>query len=113
MSEDQAYVWGQSVKVDTPNIDSLAAGGALCANYYVASPVCTPSRASFVSGLYPIFTGSPSNDMPLNDDIITFAELFRRHGYSTSYVGKWHLDGEAKPGFINGRQWQSSLSLTV
>ena len=105
MSEDQAYVWGPGVKVDTPNIDSLARAGAMCANYYVSSPVCTPSRASFVSGLYPIFTGSPANDLPLNDDIVTFAELFQRNGYATSYVGKWHLDGEAKPGFTPKRQF--------
>lgn len=105
MSEDQSYVWGAGVKVDTPNIDSLAAEGALCTSYYAASPVCTPSRASLVSGLYPIATGSPGNDMPLNDDIITFAEVFRKNGYATSYVGKWHLDGEAKPGFAPARKF--------
>lgn len=105
MSNDQAYMWGKGVKVDTPHIDSLARNGAICTGYYAASPVCTPSRASFVSGLYPVATGSPSNDMPMKDEIITFGELFRRNGYSTSYVGKWHLDGKAKPGFEPARKF--------
>lgn len=105
MSDEQSYVWGAGVKVDTPHIDSLAHDGALCTSYYAASPVCTPSRASLVSGLYPVATGSPSNDMPMKDDIVTFAEVFRRNGYATSYVGKWHLDGEAKPGFSPVRKF--------
>ena len=58
MDESQAFVWGNGVKVDTPNIDRLASQGALLTNYNVASPTCTPSRASFFSGvswLYFIF----------------------------------------------------------
>lgn len=105
LSEDQAFVWGKGVKVDTPHIDSLAHDGALCTSYYAVSPVCTPSRASLMSGLYPQATGSPSNDMPLNDDLVTFAEILKRNGYATSYVGKWHLDGPAKPGFAPERKF--------
>lgn len=105
LSEDQAFVWGKGVKVDTPNIDSIAHEGALCTSFYATSPVCTPSRASFVSGLYPVATGSPVNDMPMYDNIVTFAETLKRNGYSTSYVGKWHLDGDAKPGFAPKRHF--------
>lgn len=105
MSDDQSYVWGEGVKVDTPHLDSLARDGAMATSYYAASPVCTPSRASFVSGLYPVHTGSPSNDMPLNGELVTFAEVLKRNGYSTSYVGKWHLDGDAKPGFAPPRKF--------
>jgi len=105
MSDDQSYVWGEGVKVDTPNLDSLARDGAMATSYYAASPVCTPSRASLISGLYPVHTGSPVNDMPLNDDLVTFAEILKRNGYSTSYVGKWHLDGDAKPGFAPPRKF--------
>ena len=105
MTEDQAFVWGQGVKVDTPHIDSLAHAGAICTSYYAASPVCTPSRASLISGLYPIHTGSPSNDMPLNDGLVTFAEVLKNQGYATSYVGKWHLDGDDKPGFEPARKF--------
>ncbi len=105
MSDDQSYVWGEGVKVDTPHIDSLARDGAMATSYYAASPVCTPSRASLISGLYPVHTGSPVNDMPLNDGLITFAEVLKTQGYATSYVGKWHLDGHAKPGFAPKRQF--------
>lgn len=105
MTEDQAFIWGKGVKVDTPHIDSLARDGAICTSYYAASACCTPSRASFISGLYPVHTGSPVNDMPLNDGLITFAEVLKRQGYATSYVGKWHLDGHDKPGFAPARKF--------
>ncbi|MEX0320813.1 MAG: sulfatase [Puniceicoccaceae bacterium] len=105
MSDDQSYVWGKGIKVDTPHIDSLAEDGALCTSYYAASPVCTPSRAAMVSGLYPIATGSPSNDMPMHDGLVTFAEVLGNQGYATAYVGKWHLDGDAKPGFEPARKF--------
>lgn len=105
MTDDQAFMWGKNTIVTTPNIDKIANEGALCTSYYAASPVCTPSRASFVSGLYPIATGSPNNDMPLNDNIITFGQILKDNGYATSYVGKWHLDGDAKPGFAPKRNF--------
>jgi|TARA_B110000495_G_C23036186_1_gene618897 arylsulfatase A-like enzyme len=105
MSEEQAFIWGKGVKVDTPHIDSLARDGLICTNYFASSPVCTPSRASFVSGLYPQATGSPSNNSPLKDSIITFAEVLKKRGYATAYLGKWHLDGPAKPGWGPVRQF--------
>lgn len=49
---EQAFIWGSGVAVETPHIDSLAKRGALCDRLYAASPVCTPSRASFVTGRY-------------------------------------------------------------
>jgi arylsulfatase A-like enzyme len=105
LPEAQAFIWGKGVKVDTPHLDSLAHEGAICTHFYAASPVCTPSRASFVTGLYPQATGSPSNNMPMKDDLITFAEVLQRNGYATAYVGKWHLDGNAKPGFAPRRKF--------
>ena len=112
MSDDQSYVWGEGIRVDTPHIDSLARDGAICTSYYAASPVCTPSRAAMVSGTYPVATGAWQNDLPMHDSVVTFAERMRDHGYATSYVGKWHLDGEARPvfkperdfGFTDNRQ---------
>lgn len=105
MPDDQAFVWGEGVKVDTPHIDSIAHDGAICTSYYASSPVCTPSRASFVTGLYPIATGSPVNNMPMHDGLATFASVLKDQGYATSYVGKWHLDGDAKPGFEPARKF--------
>ncbi|MDZ8117064.1 sulfatase-like hydrolase/transferase [Pontiella agarivorans] len=105
LREDQAFVWGKGVKVDTPHIDRIANEGAICMNYYAASPVCSPSRASLMSGQYPITTGTWKNGIPMKDEVVTFAEVLRREGYATSYLGKWHLDGKGHPQFAPQRQF--------
>ncbi len=110
LSEDQAFVWGKGVKVDTPNIDALAKEGALLTSFYVSSPVCSPSRAAFVTGLMPHLTGVPTNDIPMHGHMVTFADLLGRNGYATSYIGKWHLDGIGKPQWAPERKfgWQDN-----
>ena len=100
LPEESAFVWGENIKVETPNIDYLADQGALCTSFYAATPVCSPSRASFVSGRYPQNTQVVTNDIPMDDTIVTFAELLARQGYRSGYAGKWHLDGTGKP------QWE-------
>ena len=99
MPVDQAFVWGKGVKVDTPNIDWIAKDGAICDRYYATSPVCTPSRAALISGLYPQNAGAINNNVPLNDGVNTFAHVLKDIGYVTGYAGKWHLAGSAKPGW--------------
>ena len=99
MPATQAFIWGKGVKVDTPNIDWIASNGAICDRYYATSPVCTPSRAALISGLYPQNAGAISNNTPLKDSVVTFAEVLKRRGYATGYAGKWHLEGPAKPGW--------------
>ncbi len=100
LSSDQALVWGPEAVVETPHIDSLAEQGALCTRFYATTPVCSPSRASWVSGRYPQNTPVVTNNIPLDDDIVTFAEILAQQGYATGYAGKWHLDGAGKP------QWE-------
>lgn len=99
MPKEQAFIWGDGVKVDTPNIDWIAKNGAICDRYYATSPVCTPSRAALISGLYPQNTGAISNNHPLSDNVETFAEVLKQKGYATGYAGKWHLEGPSKPGW--------------
>jgi len=101
----QAFMWGEDAVVTTPNIDGLAAGGALCTSFYASTPVCSPSRAAFVSGRYPQNTPVVTNNIPLSDDIVTFAEILRRQGYATGYAGKWHLDGGGKPQWAPRRKF--------
>ena len=110
LAEDQAFVWGKGVKVDTPHLDSLAAEGALLNNFYVSSPVCSPSRAAFQTGLMPHLTGMPMNDKPMHDHMVTFAEVLGNNGYATGYFGKWHLDGIGKPQWAPERKfgWQDN-----
>jgi len=105
MSKEQGHIWGENNIVETPHIDMLAKDGALFTNWYATSPVCTPSRASLVTGLYPVATGSPVNNMPMKDEMLTFAQILKENGYATSYVGKWHLDGDNKPGFEPERKF--------
>lgn len=102
---EQAFVWGKEAVVETPAIDSIAARGALCTSFYATSPVCTPSRASFFTGVFPQNTGSPQNDLPMKSEMITFAKVLQDNGYSTGYAGKWHLDGPGKPQWAPERKF--------
>ncbi len=104
LSPQQALMWGPAV-VETPNIDWLAQQGAICTSFYATTPVCSPSRAAFVSGRYPQNTPVVTNNIPLGDDVVTFAELFRRAGYATGFAGKWHLDGAGKPQWAPQRKF--------
>lgn len=105
LPKEQAYIWGDGIKVDTPHLDWLARHGAIADRFYATSPVCTPSRASLMTGRYPQNTGAIRNDLPLRDDMVTFAEVLRREGYVTGYAGKWHLDGDGKPQFAPSRKF--------
>jgi len=100
LTPDQASVWGPDAVVETPNIDWIAEYGALCTRFYATTPVCSPSRSSFVSGRYPQNTPVVSNNITMADDIVTFAEILGQQGYACGYAGKWHLDGTGKP------QWE-------
>jgi len=98
--KEQGFVWGDGVAVDTPHLDKLAKEGAIFTNFHTTAPLCTPNRASFVSGLYPAFTGADLNHKAMNEDVVTFAEVLQtEREYSTSYFGKWHLNGDESPGW--------------
>ena len=89
-----------SEKHDTPNLDRLAEGGTRFTDFYMASPVCSPSRGAMLTGCYPprigfaSFDGDivlfPGHDLGLNPSEITIARLLKDAGYSTMMVGKWH-----------------------
>ncbi len=100
LSEEQAFMWGKKAVCETPYIDSLAKEGALCTSFYAATPVCSPSRSSWISGQYPQNTPVTNNNAHLGDDVVTFAHQLKKVGYQTGYAGKWHLDGGGKP------QWE-------
>jgi len=88
------------VLVHTPHIDSIAQQGALFANFFTNSALCTPSRGCLLTGRYPTSHGAYQNNIELGRDEVTIAEVLRRHGYRTGYAGKWHLDGPPKPGWV-------------
>ncbi|KAM3609550.1 uncharacterized protein V6R79_016796 [Siganus canaliculatus] len=94
----------------TPNLDRLAAGGLRFTDFYCTSPVCSPSRASLLtgryqtrSGVYPgvLYPGSIGG-LPLNET--TIAEVLKPLGYATAAMGKWHLGFGANGMFLPTRQ---------
>lgn len=91
-----------SAKNRTPRVDQLAGDGMMFTDFYSSSPVCTPSRASLMTGCYPRrvgmhedFTGHwvliPRSRRGLNPKELTIAEVLKSQGYVTACVGKWHL----------------------
>ncbi len=105
MDDKQAYMWGKDAVVETPNIDFLSSKGVLCTSFYANTPVCTPSRAALISGLYPHNSPAAQNDIPLADEVESFATPMVDAGYVAGYAGKWHLDGDDKPGWEPERKF--------
>lgn len=82
--------------IPTPNIDSLAVAGTRLTRFYAAAPVCSPSRAAFLTGRYPARTGvvnvlMPSDGNGLKNSELTIPKLLKQQGYRSACVGKWHL----------------------
>jgi arylsulfatase A-like enzyme len=94
---EQAEMWGAGAIVQTPHLDSLAREGVLCTRAYATSPVCSPCRASIITGRYPHAAGVPANNRVLDRSIPTLADRLNDAGYRTSFIGKWHLGGTGKP----------------
>lgn len=89
--------------VETPNIDRIAREGALFESAFTVTPLCSPSRASFLTGLYPHAHGIIDNTSrgPQSHELDTFPRRLHAAGYETAFVGKWHMgrDDSARPGF--------------
>ena len=121
----------QKTNLNTPYIDQLAASGMIFSNAYAASPVCSPTRASILTGKYPatlqltchipgigmkpyvtlrnegrkLMEAEFIDHLPLEE--VTFAEVLKENGYVTAFMGKWHLAGEGsqntQDGIVNAR----------
>lgn len=98
-TDDQGYQdlgsYG-SPDIKTPRLDQLAREGMRFTDFYVASSVCSPSRAALLTGCYPQRVGVngvfwPNQKGGLNPDNVTIAEVLDSVGYATAAVGKWHL----------------------
>ena len=90
-----------SETIRTPNLDRMAADGMRFTDFYATAPFCSPSRASLLTGRYPVRAGVPYVLFPteatgLPPDEVTIAEILSDEGYATAAIGKWHL-GWPKP----------------
>jgi len=85
----------------TPHMDRLAAEGVRFRNAFVTLPLCAPSRAVFLTGRYNHLNGIANNRTPFPADSVTHSTLLRAAGYTTAYIGKWHMGSQSgkRPGF--------------
>jgi arylsulfatase A-like enzyme len=111
------FLWTDEQRPDTfaaygnhrfrmPTLNRLARESVIFERNYVTQPVCTPSRSSIMTGLWPHQTGCLNNNIPLRPETPAIPELMGAHGYRTAYMGKWHLGDEvfAQHGF---QEWVS------
>jgi N-acetylglucosamine-6-sulfatase len=109
LSDDHRYDFmgfmpGAPEWLRTPNFDRIAERGAHVRNAFVTTALCSPSRASILTGKYAHKHGVVDNTTPVPSTTVFFPQLLQKAGYRTAYLGKWHM-GEAtasddpRPGF--------------
>ncbi|NNE92134.1 MAG: sulfatase [Verrucomicrobiales bacterium] len=93
--------------LETPNLDAMARSGVHFRNAFVTTSLCSPSRASILTGLYAHNHRVVDNYNPIPDGLTYFPEYLQKAGYATAFIGKWHMGGmidHPQPGFD---QWLS------
>ncbi len=106
LSDDHRYDFmgftGRVPGLQTPNMDRLASEGAYLKNAFVTTSLCSPSRASILTGQYAHTHTVVDNKAPAPKDLIFFPQYLQKAGYQTAFMGKWHMGGETdapRPGF--------------
>src|SRR5438270_12692582 len=106
LTDDQRYDALGFVKaqpfLETPNMDRLAKEGAYCKNAFVTTSLCSPSRASMLTGKYAFQHRIVDNNTPTPPNTTVFPEYLQKAGYKTAFIGKWHMGNagdEPQPGF--------------
>ena len=86
----------------TPQLDAMARHGVHLKNALVTTSLCSPSRASILTGLYTFRHRVIDNNRPIPEGTVYFPQYLQKAGYATAFIGKWHMGGdsdEARPGF--------------
>jgi N-acetylglucosamine-6-sulfatase len=111
LTDDHRYDYmgftGKVPWLKTPNMDKLAAEGAYLKNAFVTTSLCSPSRASILTGQYSHLHTIVDNQAPDPGGLIYFPQYLQKAGYQTSFFGKWHMgsaSSEPRPGFDH---WES------
>ena len=106
LSDDHRYdcmgFMGQPEFLQTPSMDRMASGGAHLQNAFVSTSLCSPSRASILTGLYAHRHGVVDNNSPVSEGTTFFPQYLQHSGYETAFIGKWHMGGASdapQPGF--------------
>ena len=109
LSDDHRYDFMSFMKgappfLKTPSLDRMAAGGAHVRNAFVTTALCSPSRASILTGQYAHRHGVVDNSSPIPSGTTFFPQYLQRAGYRTAFLGKWHMgeadaDDAPRPGF--------------
>jgi len=80
--------------LETPHLDSIAADGARLTNAYVTTSLCSPSRASILTGQYAHNHRVVDNYHPVDPKLVFFPQQLQKAGYQTAFIGKWHMGGD-------------------
>ena len=104
LTDDQRYdeMGFMNPRLNTPNMDKLAAEGVHFKNAFVTTALCSPSRASILTGQYMHNHGVVDNNNPAKKGTVYFPSYLQKSGYETSFFGKWHMGGhgdDPQPGF--------------
>ena len=104
LTDDQRYdaLGILNPDLQTPNMDKLARDGVHFENAFVSTSLCSPSRASLLTGRPMREHGVVDNNSALNPELDTFPQALQRAGYDTAMIGKWHMGGHnaaPRPGF--------------
>ena len=120
LAPEQAFIWGEKAFVETPNIDALAENGTIFNRMYCSAAVCTASRSSMFTGMYPMTLGMPNNSNKKGDgkylkpEVVTIADVLSKAGYMTGYAGKWHLaESRSDDGDKDHDEWWSPFPTGV
>ncbi len=95
-----AFGYAGDPNVKTPHFDRLAAQSVNFTNAISGISVCSPFRASLLTGQRPLTHGVFINDVPLNPEAVTIGKVLKGSGYDTAFIGKWHVDGHGRSAFI-------------
>ncbi|MGH9456583.1 MAG: sulfatase family protein [Thermoanaerobaculia bacterium] len=107
--------------LETPSLDRMAAEGMHVRNAFVTTSLCSPSRASILTGQYAYNHGVVDNSRMIDEEAVFFPELLQKAGYRTAFFGKWHMGGHSadpQPGFdrwvsFPGQGWYEENELNV
>ena len=96
----QATGYAGNPTVKTPHLDRFATESINLTQAVSGYPVCSPARASLLTGQFPLTHGVFVNDVHLDNSAVSIAQAFKQGGYQTSYIGKWHVDGHGRSNYI-------------